>query len=55
MTAINESITKPIKIHWTAPNRREYEDIVRMTQEEYKKFVNDLLILKQQNNVKVEL
>lgn len=35
MTAISEPVTKPVKIHWTAPNGKEYEDVVRMELDEY--------------------
>ena len=49
MTAISKSITKPIKIHWTAPNGKEYEDIVSMTVEQYQTFVNNLLEIKKVN------
>ena len=38
---------KPIKIHWVAPNGKQYEDVVNMSLEEYENFVNGLLKLKQ--------
>lgn len=47
MTAISKPITKPIKISWIAPNGRQYKDTVNMTLEQYEKFVNKLLDIKQ--------
>jgi len=41
---------KLIKIHWEAPNGREYKDAINMTIEQYEKFVNDLMKLKKENS-----
>lgn len=45
-----EQMTKPIKISWTAPNGRKYEDCIPMTLEQYKAFVDNLLHLKHEQN-----
>ena len=41
--------TKPIKVSWTAPNGKDYSDVILMTKDQYTKFVNDLAELKRRN------
>ena len=40
------TMRKPIKIHWIAPNGKNYEDTINMTLDEYTNFVNGMLEIK---------
>lgn len=41
---------KIIKVHWVAPNGKNYEDNIPMSQTEYTNFVNNLLKMKKSND-----